>query len=90
MRRLAAGLVFELMIALPDDTAVFVVAVPDLRAVPSAAASAADLPGEYGRPAVFRISGSHGEATCFKLSCFYLTVVRPCDILLSVSKIKKN
>ena len=26
----AAGLVFELMIALPDDPAVFVVAVPDL------------------------------------------------------------
>ena len=30
----AAGLVFELMIALPDHPAVLVVAVPDLRAVP--------------------------------------------------------
>ena len=46
----AAGLVFELMIALPDDPAVFVVAVPDLRAVPPAAAPAPDLPGEYGGP----------------------------------------
>ena len=49
----AAGLVFELMIALPDDPAVFVVAVPDLRAVPPAAATAADLSGEYGHPTVY-------------------------------------
>ena len=49
----AAGLVFELMIALPDKTAVLVVAVPDLRAVPSAAAPAADLSGEYGHPTVY-------------------------------------
>ena len=34
VRCLTAGLVFELMIALPDHPAVFVVAVPDLRAVP--------------------------------------------------------
>ena len=61
VRCLAAGLVFELVIALPDNPAVFVVAVPDLRAVPSAAAAAADLPGEYGGPAVFRIAGSLGE-----------------------------
>ena len=40
---LAAGLVFELMIALPDNPAVFVVAVPDLRAVPPATATAADV-----------------------------------------------
>ena len=49
----AAGLVFELMIALPDKTAVLVVAVPDRRAVPSAAAPAADLSGEYGHPTVY-------------------------------------
>ena len=49
----AAGLVFELMIALPDKTAVLVVAVPDLRAVPPATATAADLSGEYGHPTVY-------------------------------------
>jgi len=53
VRCLAAGFVFELVIALPDHAAVLVVAAPDLRAVPSAAATAANLPGEYGRPAVY-------------------------------------
>ena len=38
-----------------------VLAVPDLRAVPSAAAAAADLPGEYGCPTMFWIAGSLGE-----------------------------
>ena len=66
VRCLAAGLVFELVIALPDNPAVFVVAVPDLRAVPTATATAADLPGEYGRPAVFRIAGSLGENILFQ------------------------
>ena len=49
------------MIALPDDPAVLVIAVPDLRAVPSAVATAPDLSGEYGRPAVFRIAGTLSE-----------------------------
>ena len=53
MRRLAAGPVFEFVVALPDHAAVLVVAVPDLRAVPSAAATAADLSGEYGHPTVY-------------------------------------
>ena len=39
-----------LCFALPDKTAVLVVAVPDLRAVPPAAAPAPDLPREYGGP----------------------------------------
>ena len=55
VRRLAAGLVFELGIALPDHSAVLVVAVPDLRAVPAAAPPAANLPGKKGRSAVLWI-----------------------------------
>ena len=53
VRCLAAGFVFELVIALPDHAAVLVVAAPDLRAVPSAAAPAPDLSGEYGHPTVY-------------------------------------
>ena len=58
VRRLAAGLVFELMIALPDDPAVLVVAVPDHRPVPPAAAATPDLPREDRGPAVLGIAGA--------------------------------
>ena len=59
VRRRAAGLVFELMIALPDDPAVLVATVPDLRAVPSAAAAAPDLPREDRSPAVLGITSAY-------------------------------
>ena len=58
VRRRAAGLVFELMIALPDDPAVLVVAVPDHRPVPPAAAATPDLPREDRGPAVLGIAGA--------------------------------
>ena len=46
MRRLAAGFLSELVVALVDNAAVLVVGVPNLGAVPAAALCALNLGGE--------------------------------------------
>ena len=50
-----------LLIALPDDPAVLVVAVPDLRPVPPTAAATPDFAGKDRGPAVLGIAGALGE-----------------------------
>ena len=52
----STSLPIKLMIALPNDPPVFIIAVPDLGTKPGAAFRAANLPAEYPHPAVGAIS----------------------------------